>query len=722
MLSAVFADTEMTNKIKPYIAAALMMAAASAPALGISEWAGKYTDDGKYTDGTRVRKFREENSQADAASRKMPDAAGTGGTAEEGGGSRIPARKEELKGKTDKAGFEAENFAAALAGRRVPVFLDYMERLSGGLAGSLDYTPSAAEFNLAFLFPLPSSKLEEGNLSEADLPGKEEENAGGRGNGKEKEAAAGTGSLYQKIQMGLCLLNPSHHQYSLGASLFELLNEKEQSWMYRIYHDVNKLPYRTSIHLRLLDGNGNETGSCTNTQEILSLASVYSYYHGWNNYEDVKEYALKLWELSHQFDLSVGDVYYCGGCETSDSAEETEELAVQEEKEAAVLEESEKAALEEGEELESGKDVLREGSGLSALAATPSSAALSEAESQTGEAGGREGGEGFQNPASGSGESLAENETPETEASQPEAVFYLSGSEGEPGADTRCPGHVDVSVTIRITDLNGTNNLFSLAESIPETEWGEGKAPEAFENAAGEQRETGEQTEAKAQWRAEAQQGTEPGASAPAYAASWTGWNEEARAAVQSLASQDWEEAYGMERSELSFGRTLTRKEYETYMALLPEGISPERRALVGYALNSVGKIPYYYGGKASRPGYEGNRFFTPAEPDPMGRTLKGMDCSGWINWVYWSVLGSPVTDGGTGSLAVSGKAVAREELKPGDIVVDSKDEAHTVMFLGWDAETGRMICIHESAGNTDNVTVTYSSREWTDYRRILND
>ena len=77
-------------------------------------------------------------------------------------------------------------------------------------------------------------------------------------------------------------------------------------------------------------------------------------------------------------------------------------------------------------------------------------------------------------------------------------------------------------------------------------------------------------------------------------------------------------------------------------------------------------------------------------EPDQMGRTLKGLDCSGWINWVYWSALGTPVARGGTSSLASSGTEIPREELKPGDIAVVPGDEAHVVMFLGWDPATGK--------------------------------
>lgn len=84
----------------------------------------------------------------------------------------------------------------------------------------------------------------------------------------------------------------------------------------------------------------------------------------------------------------------------------------------------------------------------------------------------------------------------------------------------------------------------------------------------------------------------------------------------------------------------LNSREIEQYMGLVPEDASQQRKDFVRYALTSVGKIPYYWGGKPSAPGYTGNSFGSLTVPDEDGRILKGLDCSGWINWVYWSVTG----------------------------------------------------------------------------------
>ena len=65
-------------------------------------------------------------------------------------------------------------------------------------------------------------------------------------------------------------------------------------------------------------------------------------------------------------------------------------------------------------------------------------------------------------------------------------------------------------------------------------------------------------------------------------------------------------------------------------MKMVPDGVSAERRNVVRYALASVGRIPYYWGGKPGNPGYMGNRFGVVVSPDADGRFLKGLDCSGW--------------------------------------------------------------------------------------------
>ena len=62
---------------------------------------------------------------------------------------------------------------------------------------------------------------------------------------------------------------------------------------------------------------------------------------------------------------------------------------------------------------------------------------------------------------------------------------------------------------------------------------------------------------------------------------------------------------------------------------------------------------------------------------------------------------------------------MARSQLKPGDIIIRTGDEAHVIMFLAWE-ENGRILCIHESSGAANNVTVSSLDTNWEHYRKLL--
>ncbi|MFR3647715.1 MAG: NlpC/P60 family protein, partial [Enterocloster aldenensis] len=202
-------------------------------------------------------------------------------------------------------------------------------------------------------------------------------------------------------------------------------------------------------------------------------------------------------------------------------------------------------------------------------------------------------------------------------------------------------------------------------------------------------------------------------------ASGWTGWNADTRNMAGALLAQDWSQEYGLYTVDYPVKGLLNSQEIELYMSLVPEDASRQRKDFVRYALTSVGKIPYYWGGKPSAPGYTGNGFGSLTVPDEDGRLLKGLDCSGWINWVYWSVTGKGLGAQSTGTLLGCGSPVARDELLPGDICIRFNPMAHVVIFLGWTAE-GNMLCIQETTGNSNNVEVGTVTSNWESYRRIL--
>ena len=200
---------------------------------------------------------------------------------------------------------------------------------------------------------------------------------------------------------------------------------------------------------------------------------------------------------------------------------------------------------------------------------------------------------------------------------------------------------------------------------------------------------------------------------------SWPGWTEEMKAFVADLKNQDWYENYGLSISDISLQAPMSPEEVDAYMASLPEDLSQERRELIRFALESVGRVPYYWGGKASSPGYAGNRFGTLISSDYKGRIRKGLDCSGWVSWVYWSATGERLPAEGTSGLIQCGTAIARSQLQPGDIIVRTGSNAHVVMFLGW-GSNGKLLCIHESSGSANNVTISELDANWKYYRKLI--
>ena len=200
----------------------------------------------------------------------------------------------------------------------------------------------------------------------------------------------------------------------------------------------------------------------------------------------------------------------------------------------------------------------------------------------------------------------------------------------------------------------------------------------------------------------------------------WQGWNQETMDAARYLSSQDWYQKYGLTVSAFSMRNPLTSYEIEEYMERLPRELSETRRNVIRFALSSVGKVPYYWGGKPSAPNYSRNNFGTLISPDEKGRILRGLDCSGWINWVYWSVTGNRLPYESTSGLAICGSPVSRDNLQPGDIIIRTGESAHVIMFLEW-TEDGRIRCIHESSGDVNNVTVAVRDANWPYYRKLID-
>ena len=482
---------------------------------------------------------------------------------------------------------------------------------------------------------------------------------------------------------------------SYAGRLYDLLALKDASWISGLYDLYNYTPQQLAallglpetavtstsgiipefrnISVHFVNSEQQETGSTSNAREIISIINTLHYFGILKDMKTMEDCADKLWNASHKYSVRIGGIYYCdGNCldETADGRKDADESGT--EAAGAVIAGSEAAGAEAVEAAEAESETT----GAEAVEAVAGSETAGAETVGTAAAGTEavESGAAVGEPVGSMAASAAAEAETAAVASFSDASSIVSGASDAGPADSSrtCPGHVDCTVLAVVKGTAEADSLFQAADTL-----------EAVKSSG------------------------------------WTGWNADTRNMAGALLAQDWSQEYGLYTVDYPVKGLLNSQEIELYMSLVPEDASRQRKDFVRYALTSVGKIPYYWGGKPSAPGYTGNGFGSLTVPDEDGRLLKGLDCSGWINWVYWSVTGKGLGAQSTGTLLGCGSPVARDELLPGDICIRFNPMAHVVIFLGWTAE-GNMLCIQETTGNSNNVEVGTVTSNWESYRRIL--
>ena len=468
---------------------------------------------------------------------------------------------------------------------------------------------------------------------------------------------------------------------SYAGRLYDLLALKDASWISGLYDLYNYTPQQLAallglpetavtstsgiipefrnISVHFVNSEQQETGSTSNAREIISIINTLHYFGILKDMKTMEDCADKLWNASHKYSVRIGGIYYCdGSCldETADGRKDADESGA----EAAG---AQTAGVETADAVIAGSEAA--GTETAGAETVGTAAAGTEAV---------ESGAAVGEPVGSMAASAAAEAETAAVASFSDASSIVSGASDAGPADSSrtCPGHVDCTVLAVVKGTAEADSLFQAADTL-----------EAVKTSG------------------------------------WTGWNADTRNMAGALLAQDWSQEYGLYTVDYPVKGLLNSQEIKLYMSLVPEDASRQRKDFVRYALTSVGKIPYYWGGKPSAPGYTGNGFGSLTVPDEDGRLLKGLDCSGWINWVYWSVTGKGLGAQSTGTLLGCGSPVARDELLPGDICIRFNPMAHVVIFLGWTAE-GNMLCIQETTGNSNNVEVGTVTSNWESYRRIL--
>ena len=109
----------------------------------------------------------------------------------------------------------------------------------------------------------------------------------------------------------------------------------------------------------------------------------------------------------------------------------------------------------------------------------------------------------------------------------------------------------------------------------------------------------------------------------------------------------------------------------------LPENLSTERRAVVQQALTVVGKVNYFWGGKSLTLGWDERWGVTtlvtaPGSPTTGTYPPYGLDCSGFVDWVFFNATdGAHILSHGGGSASQHSYCtdIPWSEAQPGDLV-----------------------------------------------------
>lgn len=167
--------------------------------------------------------------------------------------------------------------------------------------------------------------------------------------------------------------------------------------------------------------------------------------------------------------------------------------------------------------------------------------------------------------------------------------------------------------------------------------------------------------------------------------------------------------------STLAGDLTISSQDAKALLAALPPDLDPERKAVMETACQLVGKVNYFWGGKSRVLGWDerwGQIRKVTASGSSTSGTYRpfGLDCSGFVDWVFYNVTGGSYIIGhGGGAHSQHGycTAITWDQAIPGDLVFYPGD-THVGIVGGRD-ESGNLLIIH-CTYSKDNVVITEKS------------
>lgn len=160
---------------------------------------------------------------------------------------------------------------------------------------------------------------------------------------------------------------------------------------------------------------------------------------------------------------------------------------------------------------------------------------------------------------------------------------------------------------------------------------------------------------------------------------------------------------------------TISQEDAIELLENLPEDLDPERKAVVETAVQLVGRVSYFWGGKSLALGWD-DRWGTPMEVTAAGSGSTGtvhpfgLDCSGFVDWSFYNATNGSYYPGRGGGAATQHSYctnISWSDAQPGDLVF-YPDDSHVGIVGGKDAD-GNLLIVHCSGG-ANGVVITGSA------------
>ena len=160
---------------------------------------------------------------------------------------------------------------------------------------------------------------------------------------------------------------------------------------------------------------------------------------------------------------------------------------------------------------------------------------------------------------------------------------------------------------------------------------------------------------------------------------------------------------------------TISQEDAIALLENLPDDLDPARKAVVETAVQLVGRVSYFWGGKSLTLGWD-DRWGVPTEVTAAGSgstgTIRpfGLDCSGFVDWTFYNATNGSYYPGRGGGAATQHSYctnIAWSDAQPGDLVFYPAD-VHVGIVGGRDAD-GNLLIVHCSGG-ANGVVITGSA------------